>query len=217
MKKLWIFGDSFSASNNREHVESWRRKYIKWKGYVPKVWSEYLNETLNYRLINLSISGTDNYSIFDTIIDNIDKIESNDIVIIGWTSTLRFRLIDKNNNFNTLRPSRISDKSTLNTSFEYKNISLDTINQILVNRDNILYEYELNRFIKIINLYLKNVKVLHWSPFQIHQPNLKIKRIDGLDLLKTITIESNNELIDYHYSESAHIELSNKIYNILYE
>ena len=217
MSKLWIFGDSFSASNNRANVESWRRKYIKWKGYIPKVWPEYLNETLNYRLINLSISGTDNYTIFDTIIDNIDKIEPNDIVIIGWTSTLRFRLIDRNDNFNTLRPSHISDKSTLDTSFEYKNISLDTINQILVNRDNILYEYELNRFIKIINLYLKNVKVLHWSPFQIHQPNLKIKRIDGLDLLETITIESNNELIDYHYSESAHIELSNKIYNILYE
>lgn len=217
MSKLWIFGDSFSASNNRVNIESWRRKYIKWKGYTPKVWPEFLNEMIDVKLINLAISATDNYTIFDTIIDNIDKIEPTDIVIIGWTSTLRFRLVDRNNEFNTIRPSNSLDKSTLDSTFEYKNISLNTINEMIVNRDSELFEYELNRFIKIINLYLNNVKILHWSPFQHNHPYLKIVNIDGLDSFETISMETNNEVIDYHYSENAHNELSKKIYNILYE
>lgn len=217
MSKLWIFGDSFSATNNRTNIESWRRAYIKWKGYVPKVWPEFMNEVLKNKLINLSISATDNYTIFDSIIDNIDKIDKDDIVIIGWSSTLRFRLIDRLGNFNTIRPSSFIHKSTLDSTFEYKNISLNTINEILINRDNVLYEYELNRFIKIINLYLKDVKVLHWSPFQSQHPNLHISMIDDLDSLQTISSETNKEVDDYHYSENAHLELSKKIYNKLYE
>lgn len=217
MSNLWIFGDSFSATNKRNNIESWRRAYLKWKGYTTNVWPEFLNIELNYKLINLSISATDNYTIFDTIIDNIDKIQKNDIVIIGWTSTLRFRLVDKTNSFNTIRPSLDLKKSTLHAPFEYDNISLNTINELLVNRDTELYEWELNRFIKIINLYLMDIKVLHWSPFQSQHIHLKIKRIKEIDNLETISMETNGEINDYHYSENAHSILSKKIYNILYE
>ena len=152
---LWIFGDSFSVSNSRNTLERWRIEYAKWKGHTTKVWPEFLNETLQLRIINTSISGVDNYSIFDIIIDNIDKIQENDVVIIGWSSTLRFRLVDKSNTFRSIRPATDFRKSTLYDPYEYRNISLDTINETLVNRDNPLYEYELNRYIKLINLYLK--------------------------------------------------------------
>lgn len=217
MSRLWIFGDSFSATNNRVNIESWRRKYIKWKGYVPKVWPEYINEKLNYKLINLAISATDNYTIFDTIIDNIDKIEKDDIVVIGWTSTLRFRLIDKTNSFNTIRPSSNIKFSTIGSTFEFNDISINTVNEILINRNTELYEFELNKFIKIINLYLKDVKVLHWSPFQSQHSHLQIKRIKEIDMLETISMETNGVVNDYHYSEDAHLVLSEKIYSILYE
>jgi hypothetical protein len=217
MSNLWVFGDSFSATNKRNNIEHWRRDYIKWKGYTTLVWPEFLNKILNYKLINLSISATDNYTIFDSIIDNIEKIKKDDIIIIGWSSTLRFRLVDKTNSFNTIRPSSDFKVSTLNIPFEYNNISLNTINEVLVNRDTELYELELNRFIKIINLYLKDIKILHWSPFQLHHPYLKIKKIEGIDILETISIETNEEINDYHYSENGHLELSKKIYTMLYE
>jgi hypothetical protein len=217
MNNLWIFGDSFSATNKRRDVERWRIEYAKWKGYNTYVWPELLNKKLNLKLKNLAISATDNYTIFDTIIDNIDKIQINDIVIIGWTSTLRFRLVSKNNNFNTIRPSENLKSSTLNSTFEYNSITLNTINEILINRDNIIYEWELNRFINIINLYLKDVKILHWSPFQSQHKNLHITNIDNLEELETISIETNGIINDYHYSENAHKELSKKIYNMLYE
>jgi len=217
MKKLWIFGDSFSASNGRNTLEKWRIDYAKWKGYTTKVWPEFLNDTLKLKMFNLSISGTDNYTIFDTIIDNIDKIEKDDIVIIGWSSTLRFRFADKSESFNSIRPSTNFKKSTLNSSYEYRNLSLDTINEILVNRDNPLYEHELNRYIRFINSYLKDIKTLHWCPFQSQHPHLKITRIDEIEKIEKINEDTNNEVKDYHYSENGHRELSKIIYNKLYE
>lgn len=217
MGNLWIFGDSFSATNFRNNAETWRVKYAKWKGYTTKVWPEFLNETLQLKLINTSLSGGDNYSIFDTIIDNIDNIKENDILIVGWTSTLRFRFINKTNTFTTIRPSMHLTKATLENTSEYLGVSLDTINEILINRDNRLYEEEINRYIKLINFSLKNNKILHWCPFQNHQPGLNITRIDEIKNIEKISDETNGEIKDYHYSENGHKELSKIIYNKLYE
>jgi hypothetical protein len=217
MGKLWIFGDSFSASNERKSLEKWRLNYKEWKGYTTKVWPEFLNDILKLRLINLSISGTDNYTIFDTIIDNIDKIENGDVVIIGWSDTLRYRIVNKFNSLSTIRPSNNLENGTLNNVWEYKNISLNTINEILVNRDNPLHEHELNRYIKIINLYLKEIKTLHWSPFQKQHMFLNITRIDKINEIETIAQETNREIDDSHYSENGHKELSKIIYSKLYE
>ncbi len=215
MKKLWIFGDSFSATNKRNEIENWRKLYIKWKGYTPKVWCEFLNDSLQLKLHNLAISATDNYTIFDSIVDAIDAISENDIVIIGWTSTLRFRLIDKSNKFNTIRPSDSNKSSTLTNSNEYDSISIGTINEMLINRDNELYQYELNRFIKIINKSLNTKNIIHWSPFQSTHPIIHIHKIDMLQDLELIKEETNGEINDTHYSENGHKDLANYFYKIL--
>ena len=47
MSKLWVFGDSFSVKNNRL-VSS----YVERKGYVPKVFSDFLSNKLNIRKEN---------------------------------------------------------------------------------------------------------------------------------------------------------------------
>ena len=215
MNKLWVFGDSFSATNKRNEIEKWRRQYVKWKGYVPNVWAEFLNETLNIKLHNLAISATDNYTILDTIIDALDSITAEDIVIIGWSSTLRFRIVDKLNKFNTIRPNYDKNASTLNHTFEYNNISINTINELLINRDTELYQYELNRFIKIINNSLKTSNIIHWSPFQLQQPISNIHRIDLLNSLETIKDETNDYVDDTHYSENGHNQLAEYFYQIL--
>lgn len=215
MKKLWIFGDSFSATNKRNQIENWRKLYIKWKGYTPKVWCEFLNDSLQLKLHNLSISATDNYTIFDTIIDSLDSISEDDIVIIGWTSTLRFRIIDKSNKFNTIRPSDSGIHSTLEHTYEYDMISMNTINEILVNRDNELYQYELNRFIKIIGKSISCKNIIHWSPFQKTHPIIDIHRIELLNDLELIKDETMGHINDTHYSENGHKKLAKYFYDII--
>ena len=159
MNKLWVFGDSFSEPFSKIMDTTgfgYRSKYNKWKGYISKSYGDIISEKLNLLHFNKAGGGNDNYTIFDTIIDSLDSISENDIVIVGWTSTLRFRLIDRLNNFNTIRPSDLDTFSTLNHTYEYDNISITTINEMLINRDNELYQYELNRFIKIVPIVSKN-------------------------------------------------------------
>ena len=212
MNKLWVFGDSFSEPFSKIMDTTgfgYRSKYNKWKGYISKSYGDIISEKLNLLHFNKAGGGNDNYTIFDTIIDSLDSISENDIVIVGWTSTLRFRLIDRLNNFNTIRPSDLDTFSTLNHTYEYDNISITTINEMLINRDNELYQYELNRFIKIINKSINAKKIIHWSPFQSTHPILNIHRISSLDSLELIKDETMSEINDGHYSENGHNNLAN--------
>ena len=43
MNKLWVFGDSFSATNKKNNLENWRAQYKNWKGYTPLVWGDFLS------------------------------------------------------------------------------------------------------------------------------------------------------------------------------
>ncbi len=222
MNTLWVFGDSFSATYKTNNLEIWRGEYKKWKGYTPNVWGDFLSSEIKHKLINCALSGADNYTIFESIIDVIDSIKENDIVIVGWSSTLRFRLINKENHFTTIRPNnfnldnRIFSKSTLSNVSDFNNISLNTITELLLNRDNVLFQYEINRFIKIINLCLGNkCKVIHWSPFQNSNNIMDIIRIECLENLEKIVDETNGYLNDKHYSENGHKILSEYFYNLI--
>ena len=48
MATIWAFGDSLTERYNPN--ESWAKKYIDWKGYLPKVYGNFIAETLNYDL-----------------------------------------------------------------------------------------------------------------------------------------------------------------------
>lgn len=222
MNSLWVFGDSYSATYKRNNLESWRILYKNWKGYTPNVWGDFLSLKLNHKLNNCAITGIDNYTLFETIIDVIDSIKENDIVIIGWSSYLRFRLIDKNNSFITIRPNNLNldnslfSDSTLPNTDRFNNISLKTITELVVNRDSVLFQHEINRFIRIINLYLNNkCKVIHWSPFQSISSSMNIIKIDCLKDLEIIATETNGYINDKHYSENGHKVLSDHFYKII--
>jgi hypothetical protein len=51
MPRLWVFGDSFSATNDRPALEKWRLDYIKWKGYVAAAPSIHPNGK-TYEIVN---------------------------------------------------------------------------------------------------------------------------------------------------------------------
>ncbi len=199
MKTIWIFGDSFSASYTPDSHSNtdWRTNYVNWKGYAPKVYGEILANHLNIRLINKAVGGNDNYTIFQNFCDNAEYIKNDDIVIIGWTSYFRFRLANKNN-WQQILPWYNS---------EIEGISTQTINEILINRESSnKYVDEINSWIKLINLYLKNNKVIHWNWDGLSYS----KKINGYHLTKfqTIYTETNGEIEDGHFSEIGQLKLS---------
>lgn len=199
MKKLWTFGDSFTEGYN--HKDEWSKNYIKWKGYKPKVYGEILAEKLDIELINRGLGGSDNYTILEKICEDINEIDKNDIVIIGWTYPLRFRIVNTYNNvWSHIIPNYERDDSL-------QLISKSTTNEILVNRNHNLYVKEVNNWIRLINKSLNNV--IHWSH--------AVRLVDSyyLPSFNTILTETNGVCKDRHYSEKGHIELSNTIYDLL--
>ena len=192
-QKLYIFGDSFSAGFSFE--SNWTNPYVNWKGYTPKGFGEIISQKLNLELINLAENASDNYSILQKFCDNVKNIKKNDLVIIGWSSPLRFRLVS--NDWITILPNydKFSTKEIDKTK-----ISESTLIEILLNRDDIRYCNEVNSWIKLLNNLDKNI--IHWTPFD--------QRLDCMFLNKfeTIVTETNGELNDWHFSENGHLQLS---------
>ena len=205
MKKLWIFGDSFSAPYEHPSNINWSNKYIEWKGYSPNIFSKLLSNNLNLELHNLALGASSNSTIFETIYTNAHNINKGDIVIIGWSSQNRFRLSNIKKEWTNIVP---------NYTDTYKNelpfISKTTLDEILSNRSDEQYLVELFKKINFINWLFKESTIIHWSMF-----NSIINNKIIYDPNHSITAETNSLINDKHYSEAGHIILYNNFLDII--
>jgi hypothetical protein len=202
-KKLWVFGDSFSTPFRA--VDGWDKEYCNWKGYIPKYFGNIISNELGIEVSHCGESGVGNDTIFENVLKQVPNIRKGDIVIIGWSHVLRFRLVDKNGKFLTIIPNFVSGPLKA-----FDTISKSTIEEILVNRDHRLYKKELYTKIEFLNFLFKDMKLIQWTPFWYED-----NKILGFKNINTILIETNGELRDGHYSETGHVELSNILIDIL--
>ena len=194
MGTVWTFGDSLTEGF--KSGETWAKTYVEWKGYVPMTYGEIIANKLNFELINLGKGGLDNYSILECFIKNIEKIKKNDIVILGWSDVGRFRLATKNDTWISLVPN-----FTNLTNME--NISLNTINEMSVNRLSKVYIEELNIWINFFNHVIRDFQVISWSNFNLGK--LDSIFIHGVEQIKK---ETNGEINDWHFSEKGQKQLA---------
>lgn len=218
MNKLWVFGDSFtegwdsSMYYSKEVLPKWRSKYIDWKGYIPKVFNEFLADKLGIETINCGIGGADNYTIFHTIIKNLEKINKDDIVIIGWSSVLRIRVAKRNDKFVSIQSwmLRMSDDKLKEIGID---VSQQTITELFANRTSSVYIDEVNDLIKVLKILLKENKIINWSPFY---DNFKMgMNIMPIQLLDTITDETRYKVLDGHFCEPSHFILADYFYDLI--
>lgn len=190
MKRLYVFGDSFTDEN----IISNNKSYIKWKGYTPKTFHQIISEKLELEVINFAKSyGMDNYTIFHQICDNIDELD-NSIVIINWSEIMRFRMVDISTDKwrSILGPYSIRTKKGLPF---VNGVDDETILNTIKNRKHKLWITEINAWINLINKALKDSIVIHWG-----WSNVKYR--------ETITEETKGEVEDFHYSEKGHLQLA---------
>lgn len=69
--KLWVFGDSNSLP--------------QWLDKADQGWPVILAKQLGCELTNFAQAGVDNWFIYQSILQSIDQIQSNDCVVIGWS------------------------------------------------------------------------------------------------------------------------------------
>jgi hypothetical protein len=214
MARIWTFGDSFTASFRPEptvtKIIDWRNEYCEFKGYVPNVYGEFISKILDIPLMNMALGGCDNYTILDSIIDSYDIIKEDDIIIIGWSSVLRFRLVNKDNIFKTLIPN--SPKTNLVTNFD---VEESTVQDMLINRSHVNYIKELNKLIKLVGYLFPRNKLLQWSPFYSWGDSEGVKVHQIKIELQSIRKETNEIVNDGHFSEKTHEDLAYEMLSIL--
>jgi hypothetical protein len=201
MNKIWTFGDSFTEFFSEQY--EWSREYIKWKGYKPKVYGEILSERLGLKLINKGLGGSSNQRILGTICENLNKIQSGDVVVIGWSFVSRFRLVDETNVWrDILLPENMIHPSV-------GDVSGESIVEILINRTHINYAKEVDYWIRLIDRALKDCHVVHWM-FSDENVNVPIIRLN-----ETIDHETNGLINDKHYNEKGHLIVAEKILDLI--
>lgn len=206
MRKLWVFGCSVSDLYDSESAKYyWSKNYLNWKGYIPKHYTQLMAEKLNCELMNFAVSSTNNYAILQSICDNIEHITNNDYVIIQWTETTRFRLSTDDNEWVNFVFSNSQNKNELKNN---KYVSIQTIQEILGNRINEVYDEEIISWEKLIKFKLNEDNLLIWNPFKNVGDYGRL-----LSSIENITTESEGEVYDPHFSESGQIHLSNILLN----
>jgi lysophospholipase L1-like esterase len=195
MSTVWTFGDSLTDGFRSNDI--WAKTYVDWKGYIPLTYGEIISKELNYELVNLGKGGSDNYTIFESFIKNIDNIKDDDIVIIGWSEVGRFRLSTKLNTWTSFVPNFDNNLTNM------ENISKQTIMEVFVNRLSDTYINEVNIWINFITKTINNFKIINWSTFNQGKINgIFVKEIEQ------ITNETNGIIKDAHFSEKGQKQLS---------
>jgi hypothetical protein len=235
MRTLWTFGCSFTAEwypVGYEHSPSTYDEYKKFKGgTLPDMWSTILAKKLNYNIKNCGIGGVSNYNILKQFINVIDNINEGDVLIFGWTSLLRFCAVSESE----YKIIEMLPKQSYHVNVGF---SKTTIDEILVNRSNLLWAEEVQNWIKFINDYcrLKNVEVFHWNsdnlifdmdskfindknyilpPKEKHFKMCSLINYVSYSLGSHLTIkqETENAVNDLHLGEHGHIKQAEYFYN----
>lgn len=176
MSTLWTMGCSYTAdytTNLLENVtEGNYHLFRKYRGGTfPKTWPKLLSEKLNMDVVNLGFPGADNYTIFQQFNDNCHKIQSGDMVIVGWSMINRFRMAHPKNNHFTLFTS------TNDNLLDYW--SSRTIEEIFVNRLSKTWTEEIYGYTNLIEQLglAKGFNTFFWSadPVLINEESNEFK------------------------------------------
>lgn len=195
MRRLWVFGDSFSTPFNTF------QQYCNFKGYTPKTYYEIIAETYGLEVKMCGKGGADNQTILETIINYLHEIDEKDVIIIGWTDWFRIRVVGDDGKWECLNPSHVN-QPTINLS----KYSINSIKDMIINRDHKNYIDELNNLIKLIKFTFKNNHIIDWCWVdESNQLNCVIKHIGRQ---KTIMEETNKTIWDFHWGEEGHKNLA---------
>jgi hypothetical protein len=185
---LWTFGDSFTYGSGCLDDNPFTIKYKK--SEEDKIWPELVASKLNLKLENIGMGLFSNDKIIDSIIDNYNYINENDLVIIGNTFYSRFDIPYE---------GKLITLSTVNLPDDDNKLLNDII---VIMDDELLKNRQLKRISFIKSLLEKNgTKCVIWEV----EPKW--------NLYETIAIKTNNEIYDHHWSYKGHRDFSNYILN----
>lgn len=201
MSKLWIFGDSFSDScglYDSHLYASWLTTHTDIVNPLEYSWQYLLAKELDLKLEGRAISGSGNTEIITEILANINYIDKNDFIIIGWSVPTRLSL-----------PGEGSWKkfTTISNYMNAKNLDDDL-------GGTRYYDFYTNTFPEKIDYHVeywnnigmelsfhlqKNYNIITWSWLHEYRS------------IQTISHHTNNEVGDDHPSIEGHKYIFEKL------
>lgn len=198
---LWTFGDSYTFGFAcREDCPSGKAsKYIhEYRKDGDDIWPKLLSNDLNFNLKNFGKNAYCNYDIIESIIENIEDINENDIVVIF--KTLPHRIKHPKNNKWEFIPNDELLKS-YKTNKGYENFTIEEIRAIISywgiyvkepaikNRQNKIFDYLISR---------------------IENDKKGIVLVEEVDFTtgkyESIKEHTNGNIYDYHFSWNGHYD-----------
>ena len=215
MATLWTFGDSFTAGDGCVENLGIRdgdfKYYNQYKEPDSDIWPNILGKTIGLDVKNIGKSGASNDYILDSIIDNFNFIESNDIVVIEKTFYQRFDV-----------PKLDSDYFHTQYAEELHMLSVD-LKTNKYNKDKLEIETILNYGVLFSDNKLfkeRQDKRFEFIKTQLNTKTDKIIMWDVLDFvygkIETIGQHTRGEIKDYHFSFNGHKTFSDLLYKKLY-
>lgn len=224
MNVVWAFGDSMTKYFG--HGAYGDSPYEVWLGRNAKHCCDMVAEHFGYDVINKGQSGSSNNQIFSDFLKYHKDIKSGDIVIIGWSPIMRYRIgklypanSGKSIDWVQVWASGFNPKLEIACT-DNTYLTEEVANHLLLNRYEFkhLYSQEVNEWISFIKEWaeLKNVKVVIWSWCDKtfggeHSINLDIPIKRRTDITK----ETNEAVGDGHYGEIGMRELADEIIEYL--
>jgi hypothetical protein len=188
MSRLWVFGDSFTAGNGCLLNEDYTRYKISNEDLV---WPEIVASKLNFKLINLGMGAYSNDKIIDSIIENYNLINNDDLVIIGSTFYNRFD-VPNNDSLLTISPTNLPTNQELLLHF----VSIMD-SDLLKERHKLRINFLKQQIIE------KGAKCLVW---EVETEWAKYENIKSA---------TDDEIKDLHWSYRGHKDFANYILNII--
>lgn len=219
--KIWIFG----ASN-----------CLPWRISKSDFWGEYLRKYFDAPVVNMAAEACDNLFIYHNIIQSLDQINSEDIVLVGWSHPNRKTFVFDDHN--PVHASVIKERSivypgnpmffrsnNINTSDSWKKwLSFSPQNQGIDFFDRWFsdyfspYESRLNLQSYIDSTRL-NLRECRYHPFYFSKESVSgLQRVDVdslfyLDFVLENSVTISND--DAHANEDGHKKISKFFINAL--
>jgi hypothetical protein len=235
-KTLWVFGCSFTAEYypvDQPSMKSNYDDYKRWRGgNLPKVWPTVLAEMMGYDIKNCGIGGAANQTIFWKFIEEHKNFKKGDLVIIGWTSLLRFVAYnERDGHMNDILPSFVNTNGTHIFSDE-------TLIELFNNRSYPAWNDEVWKWVSLINTFCNRseVKILHWNSdgeffhedyIDKNEVNTFITTPDrNFDVFEysrrlysdgkyTMEFETSGDVMDLHSGEFGHLSQARYFYEFI--
>ena len=215
MATIWTFGDSFTAGDGCVETLAIRdgnfKYYNEYKESDSDIWPNILGKKIGYNVKNSGKSGASNDYILDSVIENFNMMESDDVVIIEKTFYQRFDVPKLNSNeFHTQYAEELYFLSIdlENNKYHKDKLEIETIlNYAVLFSDNSLFKERQDKRFRFIETVLKGKvdKILMWDVLDF-----------SYGKVETIGQHTNGKIKDYHFSFNGHKAFSELLYKKLY-